>query len=44
MFEDDVKNFDPGLCVGCQVCFWGSPRICPLCRISEEGEDDITDK
>lgn len=41
MYED----YDPGLCVGCEWCYWGSPQDCPQCKtIPEEDGDDIVDK
>ena len=36
----DETAYDPGLCVGCEWCYYGSPRDCPQCRISEEDGDD----
>lgn len=37
-------DYDPGLCVGCEWCYYGSPQDCPQCRIIEEDGDDITDE
>jgi DNA-binding CsgD family transcriptional regulator len=40
MYED----YDPGLCVGCEWCYYGSPSDCPQCKIiPEEDEDDDDD-
>ena len=41
MYED----YDPGVCVGCDWCYWGSPQDCPQCKIiPEEDEDVLTDE
>lgn len=37
---DDEAAYDPGLCVGCEWCWYGSPRDCPQCKIAPEDEDD----
>lgn len=37
----DKTDYDPGLCVGCEWCYYGSPRYCPQCKIiPEEDEED----
>lgn len=36
---DEMDDYDAGLCVGCEWCYYGSPRDCPQCRIIEEDED-----
>ena len=33
------EDYDPGLCVGCEVCYF-PPRDCPQCKIAHEEEDD----
>ena len=34
------EGYDPGLCVGCEWCYWGSPQDCPQCRVNEEENDE----
>lgn len=36
MHEED---YDPGLCVGCEVCYF-PPRDCPQCKIIEEDKNE----
>ena len=36
---DEMDDYDAGLCVGCEWCYYGSPRDCPQCRIIEKDED-----
>ena len=33
------EDYDPGLCVGCEVCYF-PPRDCPQCRVNEEENDE----
>lgn len=40
MYED----YDPGLCVGCEWCYWGSPQDCPQCKIIPEEDEDGTEE
>lgn len=42
MYEDETA-YDPGLCVGCEWCYYGSPRDCPQCKIIPEEDDDDED-
>lgn len=37
---DEMDDYDAGLCVGCEVCYYGSPRDCPQCRVIEEDENE----
>lgn len=36
MHEED---YDPGLCVGCEVCYF-TPRDCPQCKVIKEDENE----
>jgi hypothetical protein len=36
MHEED---YDPGLCVGCEWCYF-PPRDCPQCKIIKEDENE----
>lgn len=45
--EEEEQHYDPGLCVMCESCYWGSPKSCPQCRIvpqDEEDEDEDSDE
>lgn len=37
--NEENEDFDPGLCVGCEWCYWGSPRDCPMCKIVEPDDE-----
>lgn len=36
------EEYDPGLCVGCEVCYF-PPRDCPQCKIIPK-EDENEEK
>jgi hypothetical protein len=40
---DEMDDYDAGLCVGCEWCYYGSPRDCPQCKIIPEENDDDED-
>ena len=40
MHEED---YDPGLCVGCEWCYYGSPRDCPQCRVNPDKESGMNE-
>ena len=45
MYDMDETAYDPGLCVGCEVCYYNSPRDCPQCKIiPEEDDEDFEDE
>lgn len=33
------EDYDPGLCVECEVCYF-PPRDCPKCKMIEEDENE----
>ena len=39
---DEMDDYDAGLCVGCEWCYYGSPRDCPQCKIIPEEDEDGT--
>lgn len=41
MYEDETA-YDPGLCVGCEVCYF-PPRDCPQCKIIPEEDGGVKD-
>lgn len=43
MYEDKT-DYDAGLCVGCEVCYYGSPRDCPQCKIIPDEEDECDEE
>jgi hypothetical protein len=41
---DEMDDYDAGLCVGCEWCYYGSPRDCPQCKIIPEEDEDFEDE